>query len=275
MGEKVRIWIGRIILLAVCLYSGFIIYNTKIKSVRIQEENQKQLESIIASKNMAGQDEDEDSQENSSSLSVAESQLNLIGMLRVPKISLNIAIYDSTEEDALRAGTGLLEGTGALPPKENQNIIITTHNGDDKQDLFMNLNKLELGDEFHIKDTSGQDNSYKVSNIQTVEPTEIFKSLKTKKTPQVTLLTCTPTGINSHRLLVTGELVNEQNGPVITSTQTTEEKGIMSGITFSTYEIIVIVIGAISFVLLILSFLNRKEEMEDFSESDDEIWGID
>ena len=75
------------------------------------------------------------------------------------------------------------------------------------KDLFINLQKVKENDEFYIKDQENNITKFQVKNIQVVEPVDEDRHWIKDNTPKVTLRTCTPTGINTHRLLVTGDQV--------------------------------------------------------------------
>ena len=127
----------------------------------------------------------------------------LVSYLEIPKIDEKLPIYDSTEEENLRRGVGILEGTDALGGKEGTHAVICGHAGFAKATLFSNLKELELGDEFYIY--LGKDKLvYEIDQILVVRPEEQEALLPVEGKAYVTLLTCTPPGQNSHRLLVRG-----------------------------------------------------------------------
>lgn len=252
MLEKIKVWFPRIIFLLIFLFCLYTLYNTKIVSVREQEKNIEELENKMEKK-----------EEPKSTVDISDLNYNIVGALYIPSINLKIAVYDSTQEDAIRKGVGILEGTGTLEPKEKQNVILTTHNGDDKRELFMNLNKVKLGDEFFTKDENGNPTKYIVEDIKKVLPTEVLENIKTGKTPRMTLITCTPMGINSHRLLVTGKQVPYENTSKV-------EDEMDNNLVFSTYEIIIIIILIISLLLFLLTFIKKKN----YGDEDDEDWEV-
>lgn len=253
MSEKIRKNIMRIILLLVIVYCSYILYNTKIKSVQEQNRELLKLEQRIENK--------DNKNEVKTSVDLSEIDLNIVGALYIPKINLRLPVYDSTVEDAIRKGIGILETTGTLKPKNNQDIVLTTHNGDDKRDLFMNLNKLEVGDSFYTKDIDNNIVEYKVDDINKVLPTEIFDSLTyDKEKSRATLMTCTPVGINSHRLLVSGREVNSDNNITVERRKEIEEKINTKKIVFSNYEIMIITLLVISLILFVLSFFEKKSK---------------
>lgn len=274
MKEKVLKNITRIILIIVMLYCIFILYNTKIKSVQEQNKEISRIESKIHKTKLKEDNlrdkmkETEDSNDKSST-DLSTIELNPVGILYIPKINSKMAIYDSTEENAIRNGVGILETTGSLREKKGQNTILTTHNGDDKKDLFMNLEKLKVNDIFYTKDLNNNILEYKVYDISKVLPTEIFSSLEyDKDKSRTTLMTCTPMGINSHRLMVSANLVKRMEK----RQELAEFNKLTTGnkLIFSNYEIVIIMILLISIILFVLSFKggNSKEQEDDNYEID-------
>ena len=274
MKEKVLKNITRLILIIVMLYCIFILYNTKIKSVQEQNKEIFQIESEIQKTRIKDDNlrekmkvVGESNDKSSTNLSTVE--LNPVGILYIPKINSKMVIYDSTEENAIRNGVGILETTGSLKEKKGQNTILTTHNGDDKKDLFMNLEKLKVNDRFYTKDLNDNILEYKVYGISKVLPTEIFSSLKyDKDKSRITLMTCTPMGINSHRLMVSANLVKriEERQELAEFNELTTSNRLV----FSKYEIVIILILLISLVLFVVSFKggNNKEQEDDNYEID-------
>lgn len=242
MKNKSKISISRLLFIIVIIACSFFLYNTKIRS---RSESLEKISKFESNLNI-------EKNKDKSTVDLSELDLNMVGVLYVPKIDLTIPIYDSTDEEALSKGVGIIEGTGTLQPKLGGNTILTSHNGDSSRDLFINLNKLKENDEFYTKDTKNKIRKYKVDNIQTVLPVDEDKHWIKDSNPRITLRTCTPVGINSHRLLVSGYEV-EYDG-----------SGIPSGkLTFSSFEIGIIAIGGLSLLLLLLSFKRDKNEVED------------
>jgi LPXTG-site transpeptidase (sortase) family protein len=126
-----------------------------------------------------------------------------IGHIVIPKISLDAPLYAGTSEKVLQKGIGHMEGT-SLPVGGNYtHAVLTGHRGLPTANLFTELDKLEIGDKFYIKNIGGT-LAYKVDQIKIVEPTDFSDLAIVPGHDYVTLLTCTPYMINSHRLLVRG-----------------------------------------------------------------------
>ena len=125
--------------------------------------------------------------------------------LEIPKINLNLPVYHGTSEEVLQRGAGHLEMTALPIGGENRRSVLTGHRGLPSAELFTRLDEMEVGDYFfiHVLD---QTLAYQVNEIKTVKPEELQKlNVNPKGEDPVTLVTCTPYGVNTHRLLVTGE----------------------------------------------------------------------
>lgn len=136
------------------------------------------------------------------------SRTGLMGSIEIPKIDVKLPIYHGTEESTLSNGIGHLKGSSLPVGGENTHCILSGHRGLPNAELFTRLDELKKGDLFLIY-TCNQTLTYQVSEIQIVEPenTEIL-GIQSEK-DLVSLITCTPYGINTHRLVVTGERVVE------------------------------------------------------------------
>ncbi|MFT8356532.1 MAG: class C sortase [Bifidobacterium aquikefiri] len=121
----------------------------------------------------------------------------------IAKIGLDLPIYHGTTEETLARGIGHLYGTSLPVGGEGTHAVLTGHNGYALSQLFSNVHKLVLGDTFQIH-VEGETLSYKVDQIKVVLPNDMSSLQKVKGKDYVTLVTCTPTGVNSHRLLVRG-----------------------------------------------------------------------
>lgn len=176
--------------------------------------------------------------------SVKKANLNMVGALFVPDIDLKIAVFDQAGETEISEGAGIIKGSGDLSTDTGQNTIITSHNGDSFKDLFTNLNKLKNNDKFYIKNEKGEMLEYEIFDSKVVSPIGEYEHILKPSTYEklITLRTCTPTGVNSHRLLVTGRYV-----------RTLEKEEIVpeSNVTFSTFEYVLFIILLFSLVSLI------------------------
>lgn len=139
----------------------------------------------------------------SSNLSSIE---EMIGYIEIPKIKVYLPIYEGTSDKVLLKGIGHLEGTQLPISSGGYHSVLVGHTGITAKTFFDDLVKLELEDEFSVTILDEVYN-YKVCDIKTVLPTETdsLKQEVDNDTKIVTLVTCTPKYVNSHRLLVTGK----------------------------------------------------------------------
>lgn len=128
---------------------------------------------------------------------------DMMGKLEVPKIRVKMPIYHGTKASTLRKGIGHLEGSSLPVGGANTHAVLTGHTGVTAGKMLTDLTEMKKGDLFFIT-VLNRTMAYKVDQIQVVLPeqTEALKMLQGED--HVTLLTCTPYGVNSHRLLVRG-----------------------------------------------------------------------
>ena len=129
-----------------------------------------------------------------------------IGILTIPKINVNLPIFDQTTMKLLEKGACLLEGTLYPIGGKSTHAVLSSHRGLSQAKLFTNLPQLKIKDHFYIE-INGQYLAYQVDQIKTVEPTETEALQIQEDQDLVTLVTCTPYMINSHRLLVRGHRI--------------------------------------------------------------------
>ena len=127
----------------------------------------------------------------------------LMGSIEIPKINVKIAIYHGLGNDILEKGAGHMEGTSLPIGGQNTHAVLAAHRGLPSAKLFTDLDQLETGDKFYLH-ILGKTLAYKVDQIKTVLPSETDALDIIKGEDHVTLLTCTPYGVNTHRLLVRG-----------------------------------------------------------------------
>ena len=130
----------------------------------------------------------------------------IMGYITIPKISVELPIYQGTDEGVLQVAAGHLEGSSLPVGGAGTHAVISAHRGLPSAKLFTNLDELEVGDRFTIT-VLNRVLTYEVDQISIVLPTEIDQLLPTEGMDYVTLMTCTPYGINTHRLLVRGKRV--------------------------------------------------------------------
>ena len=128
---------------------------------------------------------------------------DMIGYLKIDRISVDLPIYHGTSDEVLNKGVGHLEGSSLPVGGENTHCIMSAHRGLPSSKLFTDLDRMELGDTFQIF-VLDQVLTYQVDFIEVIEPNDISNMQIIEGKDYCTLFTCTPYGINTHRLLVRG-----------------------------------------------------------------------
>ena len=128
---------------------------------------------------------------------------DMIGYLKIDRIGVELPIYHGTSDDVLNRGVGHLEGSSLPIGGENTHSIMSAHRGLPSSKLFTDLDRMEIGDTFQII-ILDQVLTYQVDFIKVIEPTDVSDLQIIEGGDYCTLFTCTPYGINTHRLLVRG-----------------------------------------------------------------------
>ena len=128
----------------------------------------------------------------------------VMGSIEIPKIHVFLPIYHGTSSDVLEVGVGHLQGSSLPVGGDTTHSILTGHIGLPSAELFTNLDQLEEGDIFYIH-ILRKTLAYKIYNIETILPEEVENLVIEEGKDLITLVTCTPYGINSHRLLLHAE----------------------------------------------------------------------
>ena len=157
-----------------------------------------------------------------------ESLLNIagngtMGYVEIPKISVNLPIYHGTGNDSLERGVGHLLGSSLPVGGESTHAILTGHSGMATQKMFTDLEQLSVGDVFylHILDETL---AYQVDSIKTVLPYDTSLLGIVSGKDYCTLVTCTPYGVNTHRLLVRGTRIPYEEAEIIVEETAQEEQ---------------------------------------------------
>ena len=137
------------------------------------------------------------------------SGLGIMSYIEIPAIKCSLPIYHGTEESVLQIAVGHLEGTSLPVGGEGTHAVFSAHRGLPSAKLFTDLDKLVVGDIFMLR-TLDEVLTYEVDQILIVEPHEIAAVELVPGEDLCTLVTCTPYGINTHRLLVRGHRVENQ-----------------------------------------------------------------
>ena len=129
-----------------------------------------------------------------------------VGILSIPKINLTVAVNEGTNDDTLRYAVGHFPKTAM--PGESGNICIAGHRSYTYAEYFNRLNEINAGDDIIVK-SKGRAFTYKVSKTEVVKPSQV-SVLEQTKNATITLVTCTPIRVGTHRLIIKGTLVNSK-----------------------------------------------------------------
>lgn len=183
----------------------------------------------------------------------------IMGYIDIDKIGVELPIYHGVSKEVLQVGVGHLEGTSLPVGGESTHCVLSGHRGLPSAKLFTDLDELEIGDEFTIT-ILDRLLTYRIDQICIVLPTETDDLQIVNGKDYCTLMTCTPYGINTHRLLVRG--VRTENAVVKRNVFVKNEA-------FKVDTLIVAPIAAIPLLLiaLILIFLHDRLDMRGSSET--------
>ena len=183
---------------------------------------------------------------------------DVMAYIEIPTINVYLPIYHGTDEEVLLIGVGHLENTSLPAGGESTHAVLSAHCGLPSARLFTDLHLLEKGGIFHIY-VLDEKLIYQVYEIETVEPDDISSLFIREGEDLVTLITCTPYGKNTHRLLVHGRRIEEADEVLI------EEPKIEKEMTWEDYTKLAAIGISLLFVLLLIasavkSLIRRKNE---------------
>lgn len=196
----------------------------------------------------------------------------LIGYIDIPKINVYLPIYHGTTEEILAKGAGHLQNTSLPIGGESTHSVISAHTAYPGETFFDYLTDMEEGDEFfvHVLDRVLK---YEVDSIKVVLPEETDDLRVIKGEDHVTLLTCTPYSVNTHRLLVRGKRVEYDDSKYITTGASAASFG-DDGIFFLGYKVpywaaAMIIVGFIALVVIIVIIrLKRTKKKKRYSDNE-------
>lgn len=145
----------------------------------------------------------------------------LMASITIPAIDVKLPIYHTIKESVLQKGVGHMEGTSLPIGGENTHAVLSGHRGLPSSRLFTDLDQIVEGDIFYI-DVLGETLAYKVNQIKIVLPHEVDDIKVEDGKDYVTLVTCTPYSVNTHRLLVRGERIDYEKAIVEEAPQVSE-----------------------------------------------------
>ncbi|MCD8337734.1 MAG: class C sortase [Lachnospiraceae bacterium] len=188
---------------------------------------------------------------------------DVICYLDIPSINVYLPVYYGTSDEVLQKGCGYIENTSLPVGGENTNSALSGHTGLPGAELLSNLDQLEEGDLFYIH-VLGEILAYEVVDITVVEPTDASLLEIEPGRDLVSLVTCTPYGINSHRLIVRGErieyVVEEAEEVEVVSSQT-GTKGLSAAMKRQ-LRVILVILGAAVLAVLCAFLYHRSLKKE-------------
>lgn len=187
------------------------------------------------------------------------SGLGIMGYIDIPKIKCELPIYHGTEESVLQIAVGHLEWSSLPVGGESSHCILSGHRGLPSARLFTDLDKMEEGDLFYIT-VLDQKLAYEVDQIEIILPEEVEDLGIEEGKDYVTLVTCTPYGINTHRLLVRGHRV-EYVEPETEASVEAEPVVVTENLSENFWHMVILVFsGLIVLVLLMWLLFGRKKK---------------
>ena len=179
----------------------------------------------------------------------------IMGIVEIPKIDIKLPIYHTTREDVLQVAAGHLEGSSLPVGGASTHAVISAHRGLPSASLFTDLDKLEEGDHFLIH-VLNETLCYEVDKISVVKPEETSGLAVEEGKDLVTLLTCTPYGVNTERLLVRGHRVEYVEQEV------EAEKTLFSGISIHTNYLLWVIVGLLVTAVFIVVLYKKEQKLK-------------
>lgn len=177
----------------------------------------------------------------------------IMGSIVIPKINVNLAIYHGLGKEALENGVGHCEGTSLPIGGESTHAVLAGHRGLPSAKLFTDLDQLEIGDVFYIK-VLDETLAYQIDQIKTVLPDQTEDLAIVPGEDYVTLITCTPYGVNTHRLLVRGTRIP------YTAEQAEEVEAAETDILSTYLPYILLAIGLLVFIIVVLIMVKHAKK---------------
>lgn len=226
---------------------------TELKRAEDYNRNLNQAQVTLTDPFIADQQQEAEGLEYDSLLNLSGN--GMMGYIEIPAISVNLPVYHGTAASTLETGVGHLEGSSLPVGGEGTHAVLTGHTGLNKAKLFTDLTEVKKGDLFFLH-VSGRDMAYEVNEIKIIEPEDISTLLVRPGEDLVTLVTCTPYGVNTHRLCVTGTRTEYTED----IHQTAMDKGssVKNSIWMRTYRKAVIVGIALSVGIILIIRLGQK-----------------
>lgn len=169
-----------------------------------------------------------------------------IGSVEIPKLNVELPIYHGTSDDVLSRGAGHLENSSLPSSKSGTHSVVTAHRGLPSSKLFRDLDELTIGDQFYVQ-VLDETIAYEIDSVDIVLPSETEWLTMNEDENKMTLLTCDPYMVNTHRMLVTGHQVPYDPDSIEEIVQNND-------------HILYFIVGLLLVLLLIIFLLRRNKQ---------------
>ena len=179
----------------------------------------------------------------------------MIGYIEIPNVNITLPVYHGTNDDVLQIAVGHLDWTSLPVGGTSTHCVLSGHRGLPSAKLFTNLNQVKEGDTFVIR-VLDEVLTYEVDQIRIVEPAAVDDLMIENGKDYCTLVTCTPYGVNSHRLLVRGHRVENESESIRVTSEAIQIEPLIVAPAIAIPTLIII------FVLLIASSNKKKKKQK-------------
>lgn len=183
----------------------------------------------------------------------------VMGYIQIPSINVKLPIFHTTSEEVLQIGVGHLEGSSLPVGGENTHSVLSAHRGLPSATLFTDLDKVQIGDDFFII-IMGEYYAYEVDQIEVVEPDDTSLLQVEDGQDLCTLITCTPYGVNTQRLMVRGHRV-----PYTPELLADADTPLFGAVSLHTNYLLWVIVGLaiVGAFILVLYIMDKKRSKKD------------
>lgn len=179
----------------------------------------------------------------------------MIGYIEIPNVNITLPVYHGTNDDVLQIAVGHLDWTSLPVGGTSTHCVLSGHRGLPSAKLFTNLDQVKEGDTFVVR-VLDEVLTYEVDQIRIVEPAAVDDLMIENGKDYCTLVTCTPYGVNSHRLLVRGHRVENESESIRVTSEAIQIEPLIVAPAIAIPTLIII------FVLLIASSNKKKKKQK-------------
>ncbi|MBE5914068.1 MAG: class C sortase [Pseudobutyrivibrio ruminis] len=183
----------------------------------------------------------------------------IMGYIQIPSINVKLPIFHTTSEEVLQTGVGHLEGSSLPVGGENTHSVLSAHRGLPSATLFTDLDKVQIGEDFFII-IMGEYYAYEVDQIEVVEPDDTSLLQVEDGQDLCTLITCTPYGVNTQRLMVRGHRV-----PYTPELLADADTPLFGAVSLHTNYLLWVIVGLaiVGAFILVLYIMDKKRSKKD------------